>query len=194
MFAAGNTPNRIIHMREGALNFTNATVHLSSLITQFSNAYITATNSTLDFNDTGWFHGCFILGHGNNFYSAAINGGSIKTEGLGIYLNLGGNTGRALMTLDGGVTVDASEFLIANNDNCIGVLNIRNAAITNAYDITLGGSKAAGYVNQLGGTINNAGTVNLAYRMGQANKAEQVIFCKRGECQAEGGMDGCILR
>ena len=24
--------------------------------------------------------------------------------------------------------------------------------------------------------------------------AEQVIFCKRGECQAEGGMDGCILR
>ena len=25
-------------------------------------------------------------------------------------------------------------------------------------------------------------------------QAEQVIFCKRGECQAEGGMDGCILR
>ena len=37
-------------------------------------------------------------------------------------------------------------------------------------------------------------TIDLSFTLFPWAEAEQVIFCKRGECQAEGGMDGCILR
>lgn len=169
MYATGSTPNRILNITQGRVNFTNATVYLSSLITQTNNnAYLTSTNTTFNVNDSGWGHGGLILGWGNGFYSFAMNGGSC-TMTRGVQMMGSGNTGRALLSLDGGVTVNSPFFIVANNDNCVGVLNIRDATITNGGTFRLGASKAIGVVNQFGRIIDNNGAINLDYRMNQNN-------------------------
>ena len=171
----GALPNRIINVTQGTLNFTNATVFLSSLLTQTNNnAYITATNSSLRIDDTvnNWYHGGLRVGYGNGVSSYAMNGGSLwlNDNGNDILIAQNGNTGKGVMTVDGGALVHTGGIELADTDNTFGEFNVRNATVTNTWKLRVGTSKGIGVVNMLGGILdNNSDEINLQYRMGQAN-------------------------
>ncbi|MCX6978971.1 MAG: PEP-CTERM sorting domain-containing protein, partial [Verrucomicrobia bacterium] len=172
MFAPGNSPNRIINMTGGTTNFTNATVHASSLITQTNNnVYMTATNSIIDIDDEGWYHGGLRVGWGNGVYSYAMNGGSLTLNPNAEIIRVAGNgnTGRAILSLNGGATVSTGGIDVGETDNTYGEINIRDASIANSWEFRVGVSKGLGVINQLGATssVVNDLPVILTYRMGQ---------------------------
>ena len=172
VFAAGSSPNRIINMTGGTTNFTNATVHVSSLISQTNNnVYMTATNSIIDIDDAGWYHGGLRVGWGNGVYSYAMNGGSLTLNPFAEIIRVAGNgnTGRAILSLDGGATVSTGGIDVGETDNTYGEINIRDASIANSWEFRIGVSKGLGVVNQLGATssVVNDLPVILTYRMGQ---------------------------
>ncbi len=171
-FTSGNTPNRIINMKEGTTNFLNTTVHASSLITQTgNNVYITATNSRIDIDDAGWYHGGLRVGWGNGVSSYAMNGGSLTLNPSAEIIRIAGNgnTGRAIISVDGGARVSTGGIDMGETDNTFGVLNVRNASVENSWEFRIGISKGAGVVNQLGGSVTNDLPIIMQYRMGQAS-------------------------
>jgi len=187
--AGGSLPNQILNVQQGVLNVTGATLNLSSLITQSNlNAYINATNSNINIDDSinGWYHGGLRVGWGNGNYAYAMSGGSLwlNDNANDILIQENGNTGRTIMSLDGGAKVHTGGIEMGEGDYSAGHLTVRDATIDNSYLVRVGTSKGFGVVNQLGGTINQTNTtdgshgwntvgdlgdVNLDYRMNQPN-------------------------
>ena len=171
----GSLANRTIKVTQGNVNFTNATVYLSSLITQTNNnVYINATNSSINIDDTvnSWYNGGLRVGWGNGVASYSMNGGSLSLNDYGndILIAQNGNTGKAVLSVDGGATVHTGGIELAGTDNTFGEFNVRNGTVTNTWKLKVGTSKGIGVVNLLGGTIdNNSDEINLQYRMNQAN-------------------------
>lgn len=174
LFTSGSSPNRILNIVQGTVNFSNATVHLSSLITPTSdNVYITATNSIFDIDDAGWYHGGLRVGWGNGFASCSINGVSVTLNPNAEIVRIAGNgnTGRAILSLDGGAALSTGGIDMGETDYTFGELNLRNATVTNTWEFRIGISKGIGLVNQLGenSLVNNTAPVIFQYRMNQQN-------------------------
>jgi autotransporter-associated beta strand protein len=197
--ADDSSTERNIWLNAGVVNLTNATVIATYMpVGHQSNAYVTATNSTVML-DGAVGNGFLVPGwDANTFSSYRMNGGTFTAVNFGgIVVGDSGNA-EAVMTIENNAQLNfnlQSGFDLSGNGCKSGTVIMKSGevhfdgsggSVSSLYNLVVGAYHGVGVFNQLGGTVQGAKSVSLMWNSDDADFSNAGIYNLNGGTLAAG--------